>query len=210
MKITKREFWNSFKIQTKPKFDEVSAYLIAFAFCWLFIFHPELRRGLYIFFTGFENFSLAFMAFGLLLAAGLFLSLFHVFFNRKKSAPEKFMMGWFLMGTSIVASFFLGSEMLSTQSRAGMLLPIWNFLASVIFLIQMGTHQYDISNEDAPISKVLMTTALLLIILLIFDLYLRLSFAMIMSICVFYATSVIFLGSCITGIFGLKLPGFSK
>ncbi len=175
MKVTRQEFWTSFKDQMKPKFDEVSAYLIASSFCWLFFFHSELRRGLYNFFSGFEYFSPAFIAFGFLLAAGLFLSLFHVFFKRKKSAPEKFLMGWFLMCTSIMASFFLGSEMLSTQTWAGMLLPIWNFLMSVIFLIQMGTHQYDISDEDAPISKVVVTTVLLLIILLFFDLYLQLS-----------------------------------
>ncbi len=33
---------------------------------------------------------------------------------------------------------------------------------------------------------------------------------MIMSICVFFATSVIFLGACLVDIFEVKLPGFSK
>jgi hypothetical protein len=83
------EFRNTISQELKPRFHELSMYLIALSFCWLFLFHPELRRGFFIFFSGFGSMSPFFVALGFIVTAGLLLSLVHVFINRKKSALEK-------------------------------------------------------------------------------------------------------------------------
>jgi hypothetical protein len=59
------EFWNSFSRQMKPRFHEISLYLIALSFCWLLYFHPELRLGYYLLFSGFESMSPFFIFLGL-------------------------------------------------------------------------------------------------------------------------------------------------
>jgi hypothetical protein len=205
-----KEFWRLFFQQLKPKFHEISMYLIALSFCWILLFHPEFLRGFLMFSTGFYSFSPYFMGLGLFVSAGIVLSLTHAFINRKKSALEKAIMGWAILGISGVASFVVGSEMLATGSSTMMVLVVWNILMSLLLLIQGGTQKFEIGDEDATLVEVVFTTALLLVILLIADLYLRLSWAMVLSICIFYATSIVFITTWAVNQFNLKLPAFLR
>jgi hypothetical protein len=191
-----REFWNSFAQQMKPRFHEISTYLIALSFCWLLIFHPELRYGYYMLFTGFETMSPYFLALGLIVTAGLLLSLIHAFIRRKKLAFEKAIMGWSILGVSSVASFLVGTEMLPSRSSIMTILVTWNILMSVVLLMQMGSQKYDISDDEASFTEVIVTTVILMAILGVSDLYLRLSWAMTLSICIFYATFIVFITTC--------------
>ncbi|MBI5354741.1 MAG: hypothetical protein HZB50_19025 [Chloroflexi bacterium] len=133
-----KEFWYALSQQMKPRFHEVSMYLIALSFCWLFLFHPELRHGYFMIFSGFESMSPLFIAPGLVVTGGLFLSLAHVFIQRKKLALEKAIMGWSVLGLSSVASFLVGAEMITSRSSVMMVLVIWNILMSVMLMFQMG------------------------------------------------------------------------
>ncbi len=205
-----REFWNILLQELKPRLHEISAYLTALTFCWLLYFHPEFRHGFFLFFTGFMTLSPVFIAAGLIVIAGLLLSLVHVFIKRKKSASEKFLIGWFILGTSSAAGFFVTGEMLSSSSSILMILPVWNILMSMLMWIQMGTHQYDISDDNASLVEVLVTTVILVAILLLIDQFLHFSWAMIYSICVFYSTSIVFLTSWFINHFGLQVPGAPK
>jgi len=136
------EFWNTLFQQLKPRFHEITMYLIALAFCWLLFFHPELRFGYYMFFTGFESMSPLFITLGLVVTGGLLLSLIHVFIKRKKLALEKTIMGWSVLGLSGVTSFFVGTEMLTSGSSTMAILVTWNILMSVLILFQMGMQKY--------------------------------------------------------------------
>jgi hypothetical protein len=205
-----REYWNSLSQQMKPKFHEISAYLIAFAFCWLFVSHPEVRQGFLIFFSGFESLSPFFIALGLIFTGGLLLSLVHAFIKRKKSMPEKALIGWFVTGTSSVTSFFVGAEMLAFRSAIMMILPIWNILMSAVMLLEMGAHEYDVSDQDASLMEVFFATVILVIILWLADLYLHLSWALTLSFCIFYSTSIVFLTSWIVNYFDIRIPDFLK
>jgi hypothetical protein len=118
-RINMNEFWNTLSQQLKPRFHEITLYLIALAFCWLLYFHPELRFGYFVFFTGFETMSPLFIALGLIVTGGLLLSLIHVFIKRKKFALEKTIMGWSILGLSGVTSFFVGTEMITSRSSIG-------------------------------------------------------------------------------------------
>ena len=188
----------------KPKIHELSAYLIALSCCWLLVTHAKLRQTLLIIFGGFGSMSPFFIGLGLVATLGLLLSLVNAFIQRKKSASEKFLMGWFIMGASGAASFVVGLEMLPSRSSLLMILPVWNMLAGLWMLFQMGFEKYEVNDEDATPGEVLGTTVILVLILLLADFGLRLSWAMTLSICIFYATSIVFLVTWIANYFGLR------
>lgn len=194
----------------KPRFHEISTYLIALSFCWLFIFHPELRQGYYLLFTGFETMSPFFLALGLIVTAGLLLSLIHAFTKRKKLAFEKAIMGWSILGISSVASFLVGTEMLPSRSSIMTILVTWNILMSIVLLMQMGSQKYEISDDEASFAEVIVTTVILVVILLVSDLYLRLSWAMTLSICIFYSTLIVFITTWVIHYFDLQIPDLLK
>jgi hypothetical protein len=205
-----REFWNSLAQQMKPRFHEISTYLIALSFCWLFIFHPELRQGYYLLFTGLETMSPFFLALGLIVTAGLLLSLIHAFIKRKKLAFEKAIMGWSILGISSVASFLVGTEMLPSRSSFMMILVTWNILMSIVLLMEMGSQKYEVSDDEASFVEVIVTTVILVVILSIADLYLRLSWPMTLSICIFYSTLIVFITTWVVRYFDLQIPDVLK
>jgi len=185
-------------------------YLIALSFCWLFVFHPELRRGFYMFFSGFESMSPFFITLGLIVTGGLVLSLIHVFIKRKKLALEKAVMGWSVLGISGVTSFLAGVEMLPSRSSMMMIFVAWNILMSVSLLLQMGMQRYDISDDDASFLEVFITTLILVVILLFADLHLHLSWPLTLSICIFYSTFIVFITTWIVSYFDLQIPDILK
>jgi hypothetical protein len=204
------EFWGSLSQQLKPKLHEITAYLIACSCCWLFISHAKLRQALYIIFSGFESNSPFFITIGLVATAGLLLSLVHAFIQRKKSQPEKILMGWFVMGVSGMSSFVLGLDMLGSHSTTLLILPVWNILTGLFMLTQMEMQKYEMSDDNASIGVVFGTTVLLVIILFLTDFGLHLSWALTLSICIFYATTIVFLSTWIVKYFEIQLPDFLK
>ena len=204
------EFWNALSQQLKPRFHEITLYLIALAFCWLLYFHPEPRFGYFMFITGFESMSPIFVVSGLVVTGGLLLSLIHVFIKRKKYALEKAIMGWSVLGLSGATSFFVGTEMLTSRSSIMVSLVIWNILMSVLLLFQMGMQKYVISDENASFMEVFITTVILFAILYSADLFLHLSWATTLSICIFYSTFIVFITTWTINYFGLQLPNALK
>jgi hypothetical protein len=188
-----REFWNTIVQQMKPKFHEISAFLIALAFCWMLAFHPEFRQGYIVFLTGNWSLSPYFITLGLIMTVGLILSLFHVFVQRKKSAIEKFLIGWFVLGTSIIASFVSGGEMLEARSSVVLIFPVWNIIMSVVLLAQMGAQKYEIMDDNASFVDTIITTVILIGLLLVSDSFLHLSWSVTLSVCIFFSTSIVFI-----------------
>ncbi len=151
-----------------------------------------------------------FLALGLIVTGGLLLSLFHAFVRRKKSALEKAVMGWFVLGISGVASFFVGIEMLPSRSSLILILVTWNILTSVVLMLQMGMQRYDVSDEDTSFVDVFIATFVLVVVLLLADSYLRLSWGLTLSIGIFYSTSIVFITTWVVKYFDLQLPEFLK
>lgn len=156
--------------------------------------------------SGFGSFSPLFITLGLIVIGGLLLSLIHPFLQRKKSQFEKVLMVRFVMGLSGVVSFLVGVETFPSRSSFMMILPIWNIIMSITLLIQMGRQKYDLSDHDASPGEIIVTTIVLIAILLLADFYLRFSWAMTISICIFYATTILFFYDWIMNHFDLRLP----
>jgi len=204
------EYWNNLSQQLKPRIHEVTAYSISFSCCWLFLTHAKLRQTLFIIFGGFGSMSPFFVGLGLVATLGLLLSLVHAFIHRKKSSPEKILMGWFIMGASGVASFAVGLEMLPSRSSLMMILPVWNMLMGLLMLCQMGFQKYEVDDEDATLTEVFGTTVILILILWLADLSLRLSWAMTLSICILYSTTIVLIAHWAINYFGIQLPDSLK
>jgi len=204
------EFWNALSEQMKPRFHEITLYLIALAFCWLLYFHPELRFGYFMLFTGFESMSPIFVVPGLVVTGGLLLSLIHVFIKRKKLAFEKVIMGWSILGLCSVASFLAGTEMLTSRSSIMVILFLWNILMSILIMLQMGIQKYVVSDENASFIEVFITTVILFVILYSADLYLHLSWTTTFSLCIFYSTFIVFITTLTVNYFGLQIPNTLK
>jgi hypothetical protein len=201
-----RELLNILSQQMKPRFHEISAYLIALTCCWLFLSQAKLRQALLIIFSGFGTMSPYFIILGLVVLLGLALSLGHAFIRRKKSAFEKYLMGWFVMGVSGMASFAVGLEMLPARSSIMLILPVWNILAGLLMLFQMGFQKYAIADEDASPVEVFGATIILVLIFFWADFGFHLSWAMTLSICIFFATTVVFLATWIIDYFSIQFP----
>ena len=204
------EYWKALSQEMKPRFQEISLYLIGLSFCWLILFHPEFREGFFMFFSGFGSMSPFFVALGLIETGGLALCIAHVFINREKSVIEKGLMGWFVFGVSGVTSFFVGAETLNSRSSFMMILVTWNILTSVLMLLQMGMQKYDISDENASSVEIISTTAILVAVLFLADQYFHLSWAMILSVGIFYSTSIVITAIWLVNYFDLHLFNFTK
>lgn len=115
-----------------------------------------------------------------------------------------------LLGISSVASFLVGTEMLPSRSSIMTILVTWNILMSIVLLMQMGSQKYEISDDEASFAEVIVTTVILVVILLVSDLYLRLSWAMTLSICIFYSTLIVFITTWVIHYFDLQIPDLLK
>ena len=119
-------------------------------------------------------------------------------------------MGWSVLGLSGVTSFFVGTEMLTSGSSTMAILVTWNILMSVLILFQMGMQKYDVSDENVSFMEVFITTAVLIVILFLADLYLHLSWAVTLSLCIFYSTFIVFITTWAISYFDLQLPDILK
>jgi hypothetical protein len=119
-------------------------------------------------------------------------------------------MGWSILGISSVATFLVGTEMLPSRSSIVTILVTWNILMSIVLLMQMGSQKYEISDEEASFAEVIVTTLILVAILLVSDVYLHLSWALTLSICIFYSTSIVFITNWVINYFNLQIPDLLK
>jgi hypothetical protein len=190
-----REYLNNIAKQMKPKYDETTAYLTALACTVLFFVHPEFRKIYFEFLSGagaVNKASLAFIAMGLIATIGFFLSFLHVFISRKKLPFEQICIGTFIMGANGFAGIMAGIEMLSSRWSIAAIIPIWNIFMGILLLYQLGLNKFDISNRNSSISEVFIASIPLIIVFAITDYDFHLSWAMALSVCVFYSSTIFF------------------
>jgi len=79
-----------------------------------------------------------------------------------------------------------------------------------MLLFQMGLQKFVVSDENASFLEVFITTVILFVILLSTDLWLHLSWAATLSICIFYSTFIVFITTWAINYFDLQIPDFLK
>ena len=192
-----REYVKNIREQMKPKYHELTAYLTALTCAVLFLFHPEFRAFYFEILSGAgaDRASIAFMALGLIATIGFFLSFIHVFIKRKKSWFDKTCIGAFIMGANGFAGIVAGVEMLPSQWSILTIIPFWNILMGVILLYQLGLSKFDISDENASLLQVVGASITLFIVFGIVDFGFHLSWAMALSICLLYSSTLFLFAS---------------
>jgi len=195
-----REYVKNIRKQLKPKYHELTAYLTALTCAALFLFRSEFRAVYVDYFkiqSGPEDVraSIAFFVLGSIVTIGFFLSFIHVFIKDKKSWFDKTCIGTFILGTNGLAGIVAGLEMLPSQWSILMIVPLWNILTGIILLYQIGLQKFDISDENASPLQVFGSSITLLIVFFITNFVFHFSWAMTLSICLFYSSTIFFFAS---------------
>ena len=138
----------------KPKYNELTTYLAALTCLILLFAHEDFRQTYADILSGggaYEEAFMTFVIFGLVATVGFFLSVFHIFTERKKSYFEKTCMGIFVMGANGLAGIFAGIEMLPLRWSLLALFPVWNILMGIILLYQIGLEKFDVTDENVSL-----------------------------------------------------------
>jgi hypothetical protein len=183
------------------RYDEISVYIIAAALLILILVHlgPIIRwfrEGVSsstigeIIWYGFCG-SIILLCFG----TGWFLSLYHVFTNRKKNPDEGGLMAIFAISVNAVTGFLVARYMFFSGMWVNKwwlgIIPVWLFLNSIFLFLKLQFHQYNddvISDENASIVQVFVSTIILVAVFAICHFILDMYWAVTYSICVIYAT----------------------
>ena len=175
-----------------PQHDELTLFLMSFAFILLFITHEDLRAGAtFIVFADGRLFGLLALIF---FGQGIAFSLYHVFTSREKTWPE---IKYMLLSAVIInaaGGIAVGMYFLEHPPDGLLILfPLWNIINGFLLLLM---YRFDLMDEAiivddnaapfelaAGVCVVLMTVA---ISTFVFELY----WAVIFSMCMAYATNI--------------------
>lgn len=179
-----------------PQYNELSLYLMSAAFLLLWIFDPSLQKILgRVFLLEDPRLIIVFVLF----VGGLGLSLINVFFARKTSDIEKFLMLFFAVIVNAVTGILAGLHILQSEDVInqtslvqGILLifPVWNILSSgyTLFLFRLRIiNESAISDELATLPQFFLGTGVLIILFLLCQFVFQLYWPITFSICVAYA-----------------------
>lgn len=168
--------------------------MMSLAFLLVFFSTESLRSGLFKLLSerGDRGGNVLFL---LLFTAGLVLSLYHVFTERRKTIVEKGAMLLFAVLTNGVSGIYASVHILSRTTDTHLvfiLLPIWNIINCLFLLVsyRLGIINADnISDVDVRPSEALFGFIIILAIFAVCQFVFKLYWALTFSICVIYATS---------------------
>ncbi len=201
-----RKYWNNIVEQLTPKYDEIAAYLTALTCIVLFVVYPQFRQTYFEILSGAGAWraGIALMALALIATIGLFLSFVHIFMTREKSWFEKTCIGTFIMSTNSLAGIVAGIEMLPSRGSILIIIPLWNILMSIVLLYQLALNKFTVSDRNTNWAEVLVASITLLIVFVVSDFGFHLSWAMAFSICVFYSSTLFYVGTWLFNYFRFR------
>ncbi len=205
-----RDFLSDVREQMKPKYHELTAYLTALTCALMFLTHAEFRQIYFELLNGKDvDRAIPGMLFLALIATlGFIFSLGHVFVKWQISKVEKVFMGVFILCANAFAGIAAGIEMLPSQWSWAAIIPVLNILMGIILVYQIGLQKFDISDEDASLKDVILASLSLLAVFVITNYGFDLTWTATFSICMLYASTVLFLVSCVK--YSSQVFGFSK
>jgi len=188
------QWWGRKKSFFIPTYNELSLFMMSMAFLLVFFFNEQLRTGL-IKLLGGPGDRGGIIVCLIFFIAGIVLSLYHVFTDRKKTYIEKNAMLFFAVITNAISGIFASAHILSKSTDAHsifLLLPIWNIINCVILLISLRLriiNERSITDESARGFEILVGFIIIMGIFLACQFVFKLYWALTFSICVVYATS---------------------
>ncbi|HIJ51953.1 MAG TPA: hypothetical protein HPP66_02220 [Planctomycetes bacterium] len=177
-----------------PIFSPLSLFMMSLSFLLVFFFSETLRSGLFEFLDSpYSRPRIAILL--LLFTAGLVLSLYRVFAERKITGIEKHAMLFFVVMSNGFCGILASRHIIDKSAGAHpvfLVLPIWNIINCVILLASYRTGaltEKNISDEKASRFEVLAGVVVIVGIFVVCRFVFKLYWAITFSICVIYSTS---------------------
>ena len=199
-----------------PVFSPLSLFMMSLSFLLVFFFSETLMSGFFEFLDS-PHAGPRIAILLLLFTAGLVLSLYHVFAERKITKIEKYAMLFFAVVSNAFCGIFASKHIMGLSSgdidlsflfhirniisgtggpagasRIFLILPIWNIINCVILLASYRTGvltEKNISDEKAGRFEVLSAIVVIVGIFVFCRFVFKLYWAITFSICVIYSTS---------------------
>jgi len=177
-----------------PVFSPITLFMTSLSFLLVFFFNETLLSGFFVFLNSpFSRPRLAILL--LLFIAGLVLSLYCVFAERKITAIEKRVMLFFVVISNGFCGIMASRHILEQSTDTHwvfLVLPMWNIINCVILLASYrfgALTEKNISDEKTSRLEVLVAVVIILAIFVVCRFVFKLYWAITFSICVIYSTS---------------------
>ena len=175
-----------------PRYNECALFLMSFSFLVLFLTDARLLNGALKLVSD-NRFDFKVLALLVAFVLGLAFSLYHVFVRREKMIQEKRFMLFFAVAANGVSGFLAGKDMLADSWELLIVFPIWNMVNAVLLLILYFAEvidEGDIEDDDASPWQVVLGSIMVLAVLLVCQRCFNMSWPVVFSLCVVYATTL--------------------
>lgn len=174
-----------------PNYNELSLFLMSFSFVLVFVTQESLRTELHDLFV--RDLDINTIVAIPLLVSGIIYSFVSVFIDRDKSKFEKSAMLGFAILLNVYCGIEASSHIIKESNGFMLVFPIWNLsnavLLFLLFKSNLITHE-NISNEKYNRFQVFFGLLIILFCFLISDKYFHFYWAVTLSMCVSYSTSI--------------------
>jgi len=175
-----------------PVYDELSLFLMAITLILLCVTNASLQEQIHKWNERFHD-GRVFIA-GVIILAGMGLSIYHVFTTREKTDIEKWIMLLFAVlanaGTGIISGqYVLNSDRIQNWQ---IIFPMWNIINGALLLLMLRggiINEECISDRDATASEVILGLFAVIVIFIFCNYVFKLHWAITFSICIIYTTS---------------------
>ena len=175
-----------------PVYDEMSLFLMSMTLILLYIvnepFQEQIRKWaaicphIYVFIAA------------AIFITGMGLSIYNVFTTREKTDTEKWIMLFFAVLTNAGTGIISGWYVLSSRSIRDWLIifPVWNIINGVLLIVMLFKiiDKECISDRNATLKEVVIGLIAILIVFILCNYALKLHWAVTLSICIIYTTSL--------------------
>ena len=175
-----------------PHYDELSLYLMSYVMVLFFLVNnPPTNWFFYV--TTFKAEDILLVLMFLPNMAGMFLSLYHAFSERKKTLIEKNIMLLYAVLLCGFSGIWGGTYMLVHSPNLLLVFPVWNILCGGILLsaLRYGEITEDnISDDDVSLHQVLKSTIIITLLFTVTYIVAKLNWATTLSICIVWAINL--------------------
>ena len=186
VKIVDGQPWDPSQPWFQVTYEETTLFLMAVTSVLLVYFEPEVRSDVSY---AFENSGVD-LFFWIFFAGGVLLALIHPFLRRSKTNFEKTVMLLFLLAANGGSGLYAGFLLIAQTDHRYLIFPLINIFSFFFISISRVAADYQraISDKDATLSDVFISTIFLLLVFTYCEIVLKTHWAITFSICVAYAT----------------------
>ena len=174
-----------------PTYDELSLFLMAATLILLWITNSKMRDEVIGFAMRRIDAPRLYIC-TIILLAGMFLCLYHIFTTRAKTDIEKRLMMIFAVTINAITGIVAGIHTIKESVGWLLVFPVWNIINGVLLLLMLRFNVIDeecISDRKATLVQIILGLIAVLVIFILCNYVFKLYWAITFSICIVYTTS---------------------